>query len=253
MSGEVIFRHAEPVMGTVVSFDVRPRGLAYEQTRAAIAQACEVLHQADDVFSLYRPHTPLSRLRRGELTEADCPPEVSAVFALCEVAREQSDGWFDPWAMPGGVNPTGLVKGWAARQAARVLQDAGVAAGMVNAAGDIAAFGKPSPTRAWRVGVRSPDSPDRLLCVVSADGGLATSGSYERGEHVRDVRAGRAASAAVSATVSGPDLAFADAFATGLLAAGEAGFQAIQDAGYQALIVLPDGAVANTKAFPLAG
>ena len=24
-----------------------------------------------------------------------------------------SGGWFDPWAMPGGVDPTGLVKGWA--------------------------------------------------------------------------------------------------------------------------------------------
>lgn len=52
MSAEVIFRHAEPVMGTVVSFDVRPRGLPAADTRAALARACEVLHRADDVFSL---------------------------------------------------------------------------------------------------------------------------------------------------------------------------------------------------------
>jgi hypothetical protein len=34
----------------------------------------------------------------------------------CEAAREASDGWFDPWAMPGGYDPTGLVKGWAVDQ-----------------------------------------------------------------------------------------------------------------------------------------
>ena len=34
--GEVIFRHAEPVMGTVVSFDVRPQGLPMAATRAAV-------------------------------------------------------------------------------------------------------------------------------------------------------------------------------------------------------------------------
>jgi thiamine biosynthesis lipoprotein len=251
-TADVIFRHAESVMGTVVSFDVRPRGLAHERTRAALGAACNVLHRADDVFSLYRPETPLSRLRRGAVTLDDCPPEVSDVLALCEQAREMSDGWFDPWALPGGVDPTGLVKGWAARQAAQVLQDGGVGAGMVNAAGDIAVFGQPSPTRMWRVGVRSPGSPDRLLCVVAAGGAVATSGRYERGDHVRDVRTGKAATAAAAATVCGPDLAFADALATGLLAAAEAGFEAVRHAGYEALIVLPGGGVTNTAGFPFA-
>ena len=249
--GDVIFRHAEAVMGTIVSFDVRPRGLAYERTRAALARACDVLQRADDVFSLYRPESPLSRLRRGELTLADCPPEVSDVLTLCEQARELSGGWFDPWALPGGVDPTGLVKGWAARQAAQVLQDAGVGAAMVNAAGDIVVFGQPSPTRSWRLGVRSAEDPDQLLCIVEGSRAVATSGNYERGEHIRDVRTGATASAALSATVCGPDLAFADAFATGLMAAGEAGFEAVTRAGYEALIMLPDGGGVSTLAFPI--
>lgn len=251
-TADVIFRHAEPVMGTVVSFDVRPRGLAYERTRAALALACDVLHRADDVFSLYRADSPLSRLRRGELTLADCPPEVSTVLALCAQARELSDGWFDPWSLPGGVDPTGLVKGWAAGRAAQVLQDGGIGAGMVNAAGDIVVFGRPSPASMWRVGVRSPDSRDHLLCIVDADGAVATSGSYERGDHVRDVRTGGPAGAALSATVCGPDLAIADALATGMLAAGEAGFDAVTHAGYEALTALPGGGVAHTRGFPLA-
>lgn len=250
-TGDVIFRHAEPVMGTVVSFDVRPRGLALEQTRAALAQAYEVLHQADDMFSLYKPGSPLSRLRRGELAVADCPPEVQTVLTLCEWARELSGGWFDPWALPGGVDPTGLVKGWAAGQAAQVLQDAGVGAGMVNAAGDIIVFGRPAPTGTWRVGVRSPYAPDRLLCVIAAHGAVATSGTYERGDHVLDARTGKPASAAISATVCGPELAFADAFATGLLAAGERGLAAVQAAGYEALLVLPNGSRSQTPSFPI--
>ena len=48
----------------------------------------------------------------------------------------------------------------------------------------------------------------------------------------------------------GPDLAFADAFATALLAAGTAGFDAITGTGYEALIVTPDHVVLHTDAFP---
>ena len=238
-------------MGTVVSFDLRPRGRAREQTEAALAKACAFLHRADDVFSLYRPDTPLSRLRRHELALRECPPEVARVLALCEVARDCSGGWFDPWAMPGGLDPTGLVKGWAAREAAAILAAAGIRAGMVNAAGDIAVFGGPLPTRRWRVGVRSPAAPDDILCVVEAEAAVATSGSYERGEHVLDVRSGEAATTAVSASVCGPDLAFADALATGLLAAGEAGFAAVLAAGFEALVVAADGEVSRTSDFPI--
>jgi FAD:protein FMN transferase len=252
MSGEVLFRHAEQVMGTVVSFDVRPGALRYEQTQRAIAQACRVLHRADEIFSLYRAESPLSRLRSGELSLLDCPVEVAEVLALCEQARQRSNGWFDPWALPGGLDPTGLVKGWAAQQAADTLGKAGVDGAMVNAAGDIAMFGAPLPTQSWRIGVRSPDRPDRLLCVVAGAPAVATSGSYERGAHIRDVIRGREASAAVSATVCGEDLAFADAFATGLVAAGEEGLPALRRAGYEALLVLPGGEEVHTPGFPFA-
>jgi thiamine biosynthesis lipoprotein len=250
--GEVVIRRAEPVMGTVVSFDVRPRGLSYGLTREALRQACSLLHRADNVFSLYRSDSPLSQLRTGELSLADCPPEVADVLALCELARDQSGGWFDPWAMPSGFDPTGLVKGWAAARAADSLHDAGVGAAMVNAAGDISVFGRPAPSRPWRVGIRSPDAPNLMLCVVETGGAVATSGNYERGPHVLDVRTGTVAAAALSATVCGPELIFADAFATGLLAAGEAGFAAVREAGYEALIARADGSQANTPAFPFA-
>lgn len=240
-------------MGTIVSFDVRPQGLPSADTQRALADACAVLHRADEVFSLYQPQSPMSRVRRGELDVAGAPAEVGEVLELCRRARADSGGWFDPWSLPGGVDPTGLVKGWAAQRAADLLRDAGIGAAMVNAAGDIAAFGSPEPGRHWRVGVRAPEAADRLLCVVETGGAVATSGSYERGDHVRDARTGAAASAAVSATVCGADLTLADALATGLLAAGEDGLAPVVAAGYEALIVVPDGTIAHTAAFPFAG
>ena len=249
---EVVLRTTEEVMGTVVSFDLRPRGLAHDAQQAGLAHAREILHRADDVFSLYRPDTPMSRHLRGELALADCPAEVGAVLQLCARVRDLSDGWFDPWALPGGLDPTGLVKGWAAREAARALRAAGVGAGLVNAAGDIQAFGTPADGRSWRIGVRSPSAADELAAIVRCDAAVATSGSYERGDHVRDVRRGGPARAAVSATVTGEDLAIADGLATGLLAAGRDGLALAARAGYEAMVIDPGGAMHATAQFPLA-
>jgi FAD:protein FMN transferase len=210
-----------------------------------------VLHDADACFSLYRHESPLSRLRRGELAIGDAPAEIGEVLEQCRHVRELSGGWFDPWATDGGVDPTGLVKGWAAVRALRVLQAAGAGAAMVNAAGDLALHGRPAPGRRWQIGVRTPESPQVISCVVEADGAVATSGHYERGPHVLDPRTGLPASAARSATVCGPDLTVADGLATGLLAAGHRGLGQIVAAGYEAMIIDPEGRLVHTSGFPI--
>ena len=166
--------HAEEVMGTVVSFTAAPGGLTAAAAHAAIEAACQGLHRADAVFSTWIASSPVSRLRRGEVTLADLPPEVAAemteVLDLCQRAKAASAGWFDPWAMPGGLDPTGLVKGWAVQRAADLLRRAGVAAALVNGGGDLAAFGSPpagQPGQPWRVGIRHPWRADALGSTVS--------------------------------------------------------------------------------------
>ncbi|MEA2438088.1 MAG: FAD:protein transferase [Thermoleophilaceae bacterium] len=240
-------KHVERVMGTAVSFDVRGG------TPGALADACGILHRADAVFSTWEPDSPMSRLRRGELSVGDAPEEIAQVLDLCAQAKRLSGGWFDPWGMPGGVDPTGLVKGWAAQRAADTLRDAGAQAAMVNAAGDIVTFGEPEPGRPWRLGIRDPRAPDRIAWVVAArDGAVATSAAYERGAHVLDPHTGGPARAALSATVTGPDLTLADALATGLFAAGAAGLPFIDALpGYDALVVGPGGDARMTDEFPL--
>jgi thiamine biosynthesis lipoprotein len=61
---------------------------------AAWDDAVAVLHDVDRVFSTYRPDSVVSRLGRGEMTLADCPPEVTDVLALGEQASRSSGGAF---------------------------------------------------------------------------------------------------------------------------------------------------------------
>jgi thiamine biosynthesis lipoprotein len=246
-------RHTEQVMGTVVSFDIRTTDMNELDARRGLRQACATLHRADDVFSTWKADSPVSRLRRGEIALGDTPAEVTEVLRRCSYARLVSGGGFDPWAMPGGVDPTGLVKGWAAQRALADLRQAGVTAAMVNAGGDVVVCGQPESGRPWRVGIRDPFDGTRCLCVIATVAAVATSGTYERGAHVLDPHTRRPALGAVSATVVGPELALADALATGLLAAGGAGMgAAIREPGYSAMVVDRDGARHASADFPVA-
>jgi FAD:protein FMN transferase len=245
-------RRTEEVMGTVVSFDIRPGQASRDEVYLALAEARAGLHRADAVFSTWKPNSPVSRLRRGQLRMEDAPSDVAVVLELCAVARQQSGGWFDPWAMPGGVDPTGLVKGWAARNALSRIEAAGVAGAMVNAGGDIALAGAPEIARSWHIGIRDPWDATRVIAVVEGETAVATSGAYERGDHVLNPRTAEPASPIASATVTGPDLALADAFATGLLAAGESGLDWIGAVGgYEGLVVRTDGSMVGTSGIKL--
>jgi thiamine biosynthesis lipoprotein len=265
--------HVEQVMGTVVSFHVAtgaadpgaggtgaadpgaadpgaadPGAADPGALSAPIAAACAELHQADEMFSTWRADSPMSRVRQGALSVRDAPAVVAEVLALCEQVRDATGGWFDPWSMPGGVDPTGLVKGWAAERALAVLLRAGVHGALVNAGGDLCAAGRPSGGERWRVGVRHPWRPDALACIVHLDAAMATSATYERGPHLVDPRTGRPGARAASGTVLGPDLAVADALATALAVGGDEVYEMVADLdGYDAYLVRRDGTEAWTE------
>lgn len=244
--------HRQTVMGTVVTFDLYcERDVDRRELYVRVARARALLHRADAVFSTWQPDSPMSRLRRGEIMATEAPPEVASVLAACEEARSLSGGWFDPWAMPGGVDPTGYVKGWAAQRALGVLAMPGVAGAMVNAAGDIASFGGLGTGRPFRVGIVGPADRRALACVVELCGAVATSGNYERGEHLIDPRTGRPACSVASATVTGPELGLVDALATALAVAGQEGLEAIEGLdGHEGLVIAHDSSWHSTRHFP---
>jgi thiamine biosynthesis lipoprotein len=258
-----VVHHLEEVMGTIVVIDVyaAPGSAAADpaagqpggELSGQLAEAVSILHRADAVFSTWRPDSPVSRLRRGEITSAQAPAEVAEVLDRCADARDLSDGWFDPWAVPGGFDPSGYVKGWAAQNALAPFRASGICGVLVNAAGDIASTGGMGNGRPFRVGIADPRFPLQLAEIVELAGAIATSGTYERGEHLIDPHRGRPAARAASASVTGPDLGLADALATAVAVAGEPGLALIDRLdGYEALVINPDGSKRRTNRFPLA-
>jgi thiamine biosynthesis lipoprotein len=248
-----VLHHDEEVMGTIVTFDLYDDDTPSPDLQDYLREAIDVLHEADEVFSTYKPESPISRLRRSEITLEQCPVLVAEVLELCAVARTVSDGWFDPWSLPGGVDPTGYVKGWAAQRSLDVLRRSGIRGALVNAAGDTAGFGGPRPGAPFRIGIVDPAATQRLACIVESPGAVATSGMYERGWHLIDPHSARPLARAASATVTGTDLGLADALATALAVAGDQALAHIEVLdGYEALVIGYDGASAMTSAFPTA-
>lgn len=225
----------EHIMGTAISLaapdDTDPALFA-----AAANAAYDSLRHADEVFSLYKPDSPASRIRDGRLPLTDLPDHpdgdtIREVLALCAQLNRASRGAFDTWNVgdPPAFDPSGAVKGWAAEHAARLLADHGLRHYALNAGGDVRVHGgtgsdtshefdaaSPSP---WRVGITDPHRPGNTLTVLElAEGAVATSGTAERGLHVYDARTHRPATALAQVTVTGPDLALADGYATAALA-----------------------------------
>ena len=238
-------------MGTIVTIDLYGDSNAADALRPSVQLAVESLHDADNVFSTWKPESPLSRLRRGEIDLATAPGEVHEVLEACAAARELSQGWFDPWASPGGVDPTGYVKGWAAQRALHLLLRAPVFGAVVNAAGDIATFGFPAENASFHVGITNPLARKEMIAIVAPTGCIATSGTYERGPHLFDPHSGDFVSRLASASVTGPDLGLADAFATALAVAGIDFLSVIEDtAEFEAFVVTDDGERQWTSGFP---
>jgi thiamine biosynthesis lipoprotein len=216
------------------------------------------LHFVDATFSTFKHDSEISRLNRGELTVEEAHPDVRGVLARCEELRAATGGYFDErvTADGDGVDPSGLVKGWSIERAAGLLEAAGLRDFAINAGGDISVRGRPIPDgERWRIGIQHPRIRDRIAATVElTDGAIATSGAYERGEHVLDPHTCAPPRGILSVTVVGPDLGTADAYATAALAMGgeRAPHFTARLNGYEAMTIRSDDTVLFTRGFPRA-
>ena len=238
-------RHAEHVMGTVVSFDVPARaGEPYGD--GSLGQAVRWLHWVDATFSPYRDDSDVSRFGRGCVPLADCAPELAEVLEACAAISERSGGYFT--TTPGGTfDPSGYVKGWAVERAAAILTAAGSAEHSVNGGGDVQCVGD----RRWRVGIADPLHPGRLALVVAGrDFAVATSGIAERGAHIIDPHTGQPPAGLASITVVGAGLAETDAYATAAFAMGAGARDWVEGLdGYEAFAITAAGRTWQTGGF----
>ena len=209
----------EPVMGMPVSVAVRGE--------ADLDPVFAWLRWVDENFSPY-----------GAALSDD--PLVDEVLERCEALRRATRGYFDVRAT-GRLDPSGYVKGWAVERAAAMI-DADVC---VNAGGDVRVRGT------WHIGIQHPRERDAVAAVIEVtDAGVATSGAYERGAHIRDPFTGHPPEGVLSVTVVGPDLGLADAYSTAAFAMGRAGpAWTATLRGYEAMTVLADDSVLTTPGF----
>ena len=241
----------EQIMGMPIVVDVRDDGV----DPSALDRAFDWLREVDARFSTYIEESEISRLNRGELALTDAHVDVREVLERCEELRVETRGYFDVRAASADViDPSGLVKGWSVDRAASILDDAGVRNYAVNAGGDMRLSGRAVPDLDWRIGIEHPLQHDKIAAVIAiGTGAVATSATYARGDHVIDPHTRRPPAGVLSVTITGPELAVADAYATAAFAMGEAGprWTARLD-GYEALTILADQRVLSTPRFPRA-
>ena len=242
--------HVERVMGTVVSVDVRGAGGA--RSRAACARLMAWLHDVDRRFSTYRQDSEISRIDRGALAVAAASDDVRWVLDRCARLRQETGGAFDERAT-GRLDPSAFVKGWAVERGADLLRSEGLTDFCLSAGGDVVVRGGALPEPVWRVGIQHPRDRGAIATAIEVrDVAVATSGAYERGEHVVDPRGGAPAEGALSVTVVGPDLGLADAYATAAFALGADGPRwTLGIDGYEALTILAGDRVLWTPGFPM--
>lgn len=117
----------------------------------------------------------------------------------------------------------GIGKGYAAERAKQVLLQQGVESGIVNAAGDLAAWGLQPDGGVWTIGIADPGGTHHPFSFLTiTDMAVATSGNYEkfvtingkRYSHTIDPKTGLPVTGIKSVTIVAPNAEIADALAT---------------------------------------
>jgi thiamine biosynthesis lipoprotein len=239
-------RRVEPIMGMPILVDAPDA-----HAEADLDPLFDWFRMVDRRFSTYRADSEISRLNRGELELAHAHCDVQHVVARCEELRAATSGYFDARAGVGGIDPSGLVKGWSVDRAAAIADGLGLRNYAINAGGDIRLRGGSLPDMTWRVGIQDPVDRTRTVAVIeSSDIAIATSGAYERGAHIVDPHTGRPPQGVRSVTVTGAELGTTDALATAIFAMGTRGTSwtaRLRD--HEALTLLEDGRAMRTLGF----
>ncbi|MDR3571669.1 MAG: FAD:protein FMN transferase [Candidatus Pacebacteria bacterium] len=238
-------RHSMGMPATVEIVDVSVK-------QESLDTAFDFFTSVDERFSTYKPDSEISRINRGELTQADYSREMREIFALAEETKRQTNGYFDIATPNGSIDPSGIVKGWAIQKAADILRSSGYENFYVEIAGDIQTAGKNSDAQEWRIGIRNPLAHDEIVKVVCPQGrGIATSGTAARGAHIYDPIAKKPVETTVaSLTVIGPNVYEADRFATAAFAMGEQGISFIGSLeGFEGYQIDQSGTAVKTLGF----
>ena len=123
----------------------------------------------------------------------------------------------------------GIGKGYAAEMAKQVMKQNGVVSGIVNASGDLAAWGFQPDGKEWTIGIANPNSTEQIFSYMNiTDMAVATSGNYEKFimidgkkySHTINPRTGLPVTGIKSVTIITSNTEIADAMATPVMIMG---------------------------------
>jgi FAD:protein FMN transferase len=192
----------------------------------------------DETYSPFIESSIVSRISRGEVGEPEYTSELREILAVAKRTKQQTNGYFDVWHK-GNFDPSGIVKGWAIAEAAKILSKY-TKDFYIEAGGDIQASGVNDESTPWQIGVRSPfDRHQNIKVVALSNGAIATSGTAIRGQHIYDPIGGKELNEVASISVIAPNIIDADRMATAAFAMGAKGIYFIEQLdGYEACAVM---------------
>jgi len=151
----------------------------------------------------------------------------------------------------------GIGKGYAADRAKMVMKKLGAASGIVNASGDLCAWGSKPDGMPWTIGIADPNLKHHIISYLELnDMAVATSGSYEKYavidgkkySHTIDPKTGYPVSGIKSVTIICPSAELADALATPVMVMGvKVGMDMINQMKNIACIIIDDNDNAYTS------
>jgi len=214
------------MMGMTINAEIIDDGVTAE----IFDKVFDYFNYIDQKFSPFKDDSEISQINHGLIKPDDYSEDMKTVLRLCAEVKQKTNGYFDIVSRDGSLNPSGLVKGWAIYNASQIVKNSGCKNFYVDAGGDIQAYGLNAEKQPWRVGIRNPFEPEQIVKVLGiSDRGLATSGTYIRGQHIYDPHnKDKQLSEIVSLTVIGPDVYEADCLATAAFAMGGDGIGYIE-------------------------
>lgn len=210
----------------------------------------DYFRRIDARYSTYRTDSEISKINNG-LPEAEWSDEMKLVLKLCNQTRNDTRGYFNI-KHKGKLDPSGLVKGWAINNAAGLLRKTQVVNFYIEAGGDIQVSGRDAEQRNWTVGIRNPFNIEEIIKTIRVTTeGIATSGTYIRGQHIYDpFYPNKLLDRVRSLTVIGKNIYEADRFATAAYAMGEKGISFIESTpGFEGYVVTDDQLATYTSGF----
>ena len=234
------------IMGMPITLEVLDASATQSDLDAIFAYFVSV----DETFSTYKDTSEISRINRGELLPTQYSEGMKEILALSAQTKEETDGYFD--ILRNGIyDPSGIVKGWAIQNAAKILQAKGLRNFYIDAGGDIQVAGNKNGNP-WRVGIRNPFNRNEYVKVLEiTDQGVATSGTAIRGQHIYDpYRRDTPLLDIASITIIGPNIYEADRFATAAFAMGKRGIYFIEKlAGFEGYMIDKHAMATYTSGF----